>query len=123
MSEIGELGEKLVGEWLHSQGWNIFTYRWRCRSGEIDLIACQRVTRILAFVEVKTRSRGNWDAGGILAVNKTKQKKICRAATLFLSQLPYFENFIYRFDVAIVSCRQNIFTIEEYIESAFDFLD
>ena len=36
---LGLLGEKLVAQWLQSQNWLILHHRWRCRWGEIDLIA------------------------------------------------------------------------------------
>ncbi len=38
---IGELGEQFVAEWLQAQNWVILHHRWRCRWGEIDLIAQQ----------------------------------------------------------------------------------
>ena len=44
MPDIGELGEQLVAGWLQTQDWVILHHRWRCRWGEIDLIA-QRDTR------------------------------------------------------------------------------
>jgi len=39
--DIGVLGEELVAQWLQSTGWVILHRRWRCRWGEIDIIASQ----------------------------------------------------------------------------------
>ncbi len=158
---LGTLGENLVAEWLQQQGWEILHRQWHCRWGEIDIIALgiDRETEInrgnenspfpishcqtLAFVEVKTRSRGNWDAGGILAVSAAKQAKIWQTAEIFLSTRPDLANNSCRFDVALVRCeplRQKtkqilppltatkfqsataenyLLTLQEYIRSAF----
>ncbi len=153
--DIGTLGENLVAEWLQQQGWEILHRQWRCRWGEIDIIALGRdeesaKNRVLpnypcptlAFVEVKTRRRGNWDAGGMLAVSTTKQAKLWQTAEIFLSTRPDLANNSCRFDVALVRCepsRPNTnqilpltaanshsalaekyrLTLQEYIRSAF----
>lgn len=103
---IGSLGEKLVGHWLESQGWQILYHQWHCRYGEIDLIAVERGESgilTLSFVEVKTRGQRNWDQGGLLAITPKKQAKIIRSAELFLSDRPQFLECPCRFDVALVS--------------------
>lgn len=112
-NDIGILGENLVAQWLQAQGWEILHQRWRCRWGELDIIAQQPVgtntstdaiaTPYLVFVEVKTRSQGNWDADGLLAIAAPKQAKLLHAAQLFLAQRADLAEFPCRFDVALVS--------------------
>ncbi|BDI18250.1 hypothetical protein ANSO36C_40520 [Nostoc cf. commune SO-36] len=84
--DIGHLGEDLVAQWLQATGWIILHRRFSCRWGEIDIIAeydrgaVEKLSTqdlILAFVEVKTRSSGSWDAGGRSAItHKSKQKSV-----------------------------------------------
>ena len=110
--DLGLYGEQLVQGWLERQGWKILHRRWHSRWGEIDLIAkgynAQAGGRLsspmLAFVEVKTRSQGNWDADGLLSVTRSKQKKLWTAARLFLTRHPRFAEMPCRFDIALVSC-------------------
>jgi putative endonuclease len=127
--DIGVLGEDLVSQWLQSTGWIILHHRWRCRWGEIDLIAqltphqetagvhgcpaagenlplATKSSPLLAFVEVKTRSQGNWDAGGLLAITSKKQAKLWQTAQCFLTTFPDLADYPCRFDVALVQYRK-----------------
>lgn len=109
---LGELGENLAAQWLQSQGWEILHRRWHCRWGELDIIAQTGTTSsaslaesTVVFVEVKTRSRGNWDHDGVLAITSPKQAKLWQAAQAFLAQAPQLAEQPCRFDVILVTCR------------------
>ncbi|WP_009633132.1 YraN family protein [Synechocystis sp. PCC 7509] len=121
--DIGVLGEDFIAQWLQSNGWKILHRRWRCPWGEIDLIA--NTCDSLAFVEVKTRSAGSWDAGGLLAITPQKQAKLWKAANYFLATYPEFGDYGCSFDVALVYCEKTApdlkynLSLKEYIPAAF----
>ena len=52
--EVGRLGERLAAKFLRRRGYHIIETNFRCRGGEIDIIARQR--DCLVFIEVRTRS-------------------------------------------------------------------
>ena len=55
--ETGTLGERIAGEFLGKNGYDILETNYRCPQGEIDIIAKQQDT--LVFIEVRTKqSRG-----------------------------------------------------------------
>ena len=81
---------------LESYGLIIVTRRFRCRVGEIDIIA--RDDHRLLFVEV--RARQNLSHGGAAAsVNHKKQCKLTRCANVFLNRYPQWSHLPCRFDV------------------------
>ncbi|MEL7331006.1 MAG: YraN family protein [Cyanobacteria bacterium J06560_2] len=108
--DLGKYGEQLVCQWLMTKHCQVIHQRWHSRFGEIDIIAKGQSgagalrTEVLAFIEVKTRSKGNWDANGLLAVTRAKQKKMRTTARYFLVRHPYLSDMPCRFDIALVSC-------------------
>ena len=95
-SELGRWGEELAAGELEAKGFVILRRNFRCRQGEIDLIA--RRGREIAFTEVKLRKN---DAYGRPAefVTPSKQQKIKRAANYFLALNPWANELWLRFDV------------------------
>ena len=79
---IGTAGEAMAAEYLTGRGYHVLERNFRCRGGEIDLIALDGGT--LVFVEVKLRrtlSRG----APLEAVTAVKQARVRKAAQQYLS--------------------------------------
>lgn len=110
-TELGTLGETLVAQWMTAKGWVVQDRQWHCTYGELDLVltqGCPNPRGQLAFVEVKTRSQGNWDADGLMAITRHKQAKLWKAAQIYLLKHPQWANATCRFDVALVACRPSL---------------
>jgi len=52
--DTGILGEKLAKNFLRKKGYHILETNYRCREGEIDIVARQK--DCLVFIEVRTRT-------------------------------------------------------------------
>jgi putative endonuclease len=78
---LGRTGERMAGEALMRQGYSILERNFRCRYGEVDLVAEHEGE--LVFVEVKTR-RGTAFGRPEEAVTFRKQQKILEVATYYL---------------------------------------
>ncbi len=114
---LGRWGERLVAEDLRAKGWRIVAANYRCRLGEVDLIAENR--SFIAFVEVKLR-KSNRFGQPMEAVTTSKQQKLRATAQLYLMEHP--SRLQPRFDVAQVFAPQGMQTPRpriEYVENAF----
>lgn len=112
--ERGILGEQLVADDLVRRGMCLESVRYRCRFGEIDLIAWAGET--ICFVEVKTRT--NWAVGLPREyVTVKKQEKLRAAALQYLSE--HGLDCPARFDVAEVYLKDGREACIHYIENAF----
>ncbi|HKH51287.1 MAG TPA: YraN family protein [Mycobacterium sp.] len=84
-AEIGALGEQLAVDHLTSLGLRVLTRNWRCRYGELDVIAADDAARTVVFVEVKTRTSDQF--GGVAqAVTPIKVRRLRRLAGLWLAE-------------------------------------
>lgn len=87
--------EKAAGQYLESKGYRMVEYNYRCRYGEIDIVA--KDGDCLVFCEVKYRS-GKTKGHPLEAVDNRKQKVIFRCALHYLTE-KQMQNNSCRFDV------------------------
>lgn len=86
---------------------------FRCRSGEIDLIAQEG--KYLVFIEVKYR-RNAGSGSSVSAVGREKQRIISRVAVFYMLTHGYREETPCRFDVVGIDGKE-----VHWIKNAFDF--
>ncbi len=82
-STLGERGERVACEFLQKYGYKILEKNYKCKIGEIDVIA-RRQGR-LAFIEIKTRTSAQFGTPQE-AVDLRKQEKIFKVAQWYLKE-------------------------------------
>jgi len=110
MNWSGARAEDLCAQVLQRAGLRLVARNWRCRLGEIDLIAEEGGT--LVFAEVRMRS-GSGFGGAAESVTAAKRERLLAAARLYLSQRREAPT---RFDVFLVD---GIAGRVEWIRDAF----
>jgi len=112
---VGKEGEQIAESYLKKKGFRMVERNYRCRAGEVDLIALDR--RVIVFVEVKTRHDGSY-GGPLESVHPRKQKRMIKAALFFLSEHKLHHRDA-RFDVVGISFAGRD-PVVEHIENAFE---
>lgn len=113
----GAWGEQIAAQYLRRRWYTIVAANYRCRMGEIDLIARNR--KYLVFVEVKLRKNEEF-AQAREFVDHRKQKRLKAAAAMYLSQNP--TNLQPRFDVMEIYAPEGTQTarpVIHHLEDAF----
>ncbi len=107
--------ERQAAEFLENKGYQILHRNFCSRYGEIDLVA--RQGRYLVFLEVKYRKD---EKGGhpLEAVDRRKQRRICKTAVYYCLRYGYGEDTPCRFDVIGI-----LGTEIMHLEHAFAFLE
>lgn len=100
-SALGLWGEDQAARGLERHGYRILDRRFRCREGEIDLIAAKG--GFLCFVEVKLRKNDRMGQAREF-VTRSKQEKLRTAAQRYLMEHP--SGLQPRFDVVEVYAPQ-----------------
>ena len=113
--KLGKEGEAFALEFLTCRGYEIIKTNYRCRIGEIDLVARDR--GVVCFIEVKSRQEDGWDA--FEAVDRRKQRKIRLVAVHFLLERFHTEDVAARFDVLGVRLTHDGVFEAELLKDAF----
>ncbi len=95
----GSAYERRAAEYLISRGLTILEYNYRCKIGEIDLIAQDK--NYIVFVEVKYRQTKE-QGWAVEAVDRRKQQRIMRVAQWYLVSTVHSVDVPCRFDVVAV---------------------
>lgn len=114
----GNLGEELAANFLAARGYRILERNFRCRGGEVDIIARDPGDKSLVFVEVKAR-RGLTYGVPQLAVTPFKQRQISKAALTWLSKNRLHDTNA-RFDVIAILLHTDAAHGIDHIRNAFE---
>lgn len=113
----GAWGEALAAEYLRKKRYTVIASGYRCRFGEIDLIAQNR--KFLVFVEVKLRKNSDF-AQAREFVDINKQNRLRTTAELYLTRNPTVLQP--RFDVIEIYAPEGTATVHpviNHLEDAF----
>lgn len=112
----GAQGEQIAVDYLKRLGYRIQQRNYRCRQGEIDIIAWDGPA--LVFVEVKTKSRTDFGAPQAM-VTRQKQVKIVHVAMAYIQEHQVRDTEL-RFDVVAVTCPPGTAPQVVHVPAAFD---
>ena len=116
--ELGNEAEAAARAYLITQGLRVILENFRCRSGELDLVAFHGQVLVIAEVRMRTQS----DYGGAAAsVGLRKRARIVSATKYLLLTHPWLARYPVRFDVVALdrAGRQEPTRIE-WIRNAFE---
>ncbi|HLF38666.1 MAG TPA: YraN family protein [Burkholderiales bacterium] len=97
MNRRGDAAESLAAAFLERQGLKILERNYRCRFGEIDLVA--RSGAVLVFVEVRARKSEAF-GGAAGSITAAKRRRLVAAARHFVARRRVERAC--RFDVVLV---------------------
>jgi len=114
-SELGAHGEQIAAAYLTDSGLRLLDRNWRCREGELDLVA--REGDALVFCEVKTRRAVGY-GHPVEAVTPAKQRRLRTLAHRWLAAHDEHAPEL-RFDVVGVLMRPGRPALVTHLRAAF----
>lgn len=115
--EIGQAAEQQVASYLSEKGYTILGRNWRCRYGELDIIARQGDT--IVIVEVRARTARSSEAA-FESIGPRKRERLTAAALHYLSEHD-LEAAAWRLDAIAVVLRGTAPPLIEHVENALDW--
>ncbi|MEW6771356.1 MAG: YraN family protein [Bacillota bacterium] len=114
---LGKLAETLAAEHLRRKGYRILVQNYRCRCGEVDIVALDG--RTLVFVEVRAKSTTGFGTPQE-SVGHRKQAKLREVARHYLAS-EQTRGTLCRFDVVAVQFDPKSGKVKEFehIKNAF----
>jgi putative endonuclease len=109
----GAAAEAQAARLLQAAGFTIVARNYRCRAGELDIVA--RRGALLVIAEVRLRSSALF-GGAAASVSAAKRRRIVRAARYLTAQRPQLGALAVRFDV--IACEAGAES-PDWIEGAF----
>ncbi len=101
---MGALGERTACNFLLFQNYTILATNLRVKNNEIDIVALDKKTNELVFIEVKTRKNSNFGKPEIAVTNKKIQSMSFVAKQYIKSN---HCNLDYRFDIISITYLQS----------------
>jgi putative endonuclease len=114
-SDLGAHGERIAAAYLTDSGLRVLDRNWRCRDGELDIVA--RDGDALVFCEVKTR-RAVGFGHPVEAVGPGKQRRLRTLAQRWLAAHDEHAPVL-RFDVVGVLVRGTAPAVVTHLRAAF----
>jgi len=99
---------------LSAAGLELLHCNYRCRMGELDIVA--RDGAVLVVAEVRLRSSARY-GGAAASITHAKQRRIVRATRHLLARYPSLQRFAVRFDAVLVPPGEGPI---EWLRGAFD---
>ncbi len=113
----GAAAEELAAAALIEKGYRVLDRNWRCRFGELDIVAEKGET--LVVIEVRSRSGTASFGTPSESVNARKVMQVRNTAEQYVHQKRYYERPI-RFDVISIMLRPDLTPVSmDHIENAF----
>jgi putative endonuclease len=112
--QVGDDAEERAARLLRAAGLEILHRNYRCRLGELDIVAREGSTLVVAEVRLRSTSRFG---GAAASITPAKRRRIVLATRHLLARYPSLQRWPLRFDAVLVAAAHGPI---EWLRSAFD---